>query len=150
MIKKILMVALVWMMMFATTAWADEQIPEGYPEVTGVMAETVVVEPRYTYIGYVTVGLDIDENGLVIYGGSTCAPYRNVRITVHLQRSSNGLFWEEIFSHIKTGYDNVGLEESMYLSEGNNYYRAKVIVDVFDADRNIIETTTAYSDAEQY
>jgi len=117
MIKKILMVALVWMMMFATTAWADEQIPGEYPEVTGVMGETMVVEPRFTYIGYVTAGLDIDENGLVIYGGSSRAPYYNMRITVHLQRSSNGLFWEEIFSHIKTGYDNVGLEETMYVEE---------------------------------
>lgn len=150
MMKKILTVALVFMMLFASTAMAEEQIPEGYPEVTGVIAETMVVEPRFTYIGYVTAGLTIDENGLVIYGGSTCAPYRNVRITVHLQRSNNGLFWEEIFTHIKTGYDNVGLEESMYVTEGNKYYRAKVIVDVFDANRNIIETTTVYSSEEQY
>jgi len=150
MIKKIMAVALVWMLLFATTAWADEQIPGEYPEVTGVMGETMVVEPRFTYIGYVTAGLDIDENGLVIYGGSSRAPYYNMRITVHLQRSSNGLFWEEIFSHIKTGYDNVGLEETMYVEEGNKYYRAKVIVDVFDANRNIIETTTVYSSEEQY
>ena len=150
MMKKILMVALVLMMLMTSTAMAEEQIPAGDPELTGVIAETVMVEPRFTYIGYVTVGLEIDANGRIVYGGSACAPYRNMRITVHLQRSNNGLFWDEIFSHIQTGYDSVGLEESMYVTEGNKYYRAKVIVDVFDANRNIIETTTVYSSEEQY
>ena len=108
------------------------------------------MEPRFTYIGYVTAGLEIDANGRVLYGGTSRAPYHNMRITVHLQRSNNGLFWDEIFSHIQTGYDRVGIEESMYVTEGNKYYRAKVIVDVFDANRNIIETTTVYSSEEQY
>lgn len=148
--KRLILLVIVFVILCSSTAMAEEVtiVDPVLPE--GVVAETVVMEPRFTYILYVTAGLEIDANGRVLYGGTSRVPYRNMRITVHLQRSSNGLFWEDIFTHMKTGYDSVGVEESMYLSVGNNYYRAKVIVDVFDANRNIIETTTAYSSEEQY
>ena len=148
--KKVLILAMMFSLVFSSTALADDTAPDSSPTWDGVIAETMVVEPRFTYIGYVTVGLEIDENGHLIYGGSTCAPYMKVKITVHLQQSTNGLFWDEIATTIKNGYDNIGLEEERDLEEGNYYYRAKVIVDVLDDDRNVLETTTVYSSEEQY
>ena len=97
-----------------------------------------------------TIGLEIDENGHLIYGGSARAPYRDMRITVYLQRSETGFFWEDLAGTVKTGYDSLILEEERDLAADDFFYRAKIVTDIFDSDRNIIETATGYSDSERY
>ncbi len=148
--KKILCVWLVFVMLFSSMAYADELPEPDRQDINRVAMETMLVEPRYTYIGYMTIGLEIDANGHLIYGGSACAPYRNLRITVYLQRSTNGAFWEDIAGTVKTGYDNLDLEEERNLPEDDFFYRAKIVTDVFDSNRNIIETATGYSSEERY
>ena len=148
--KKILCIWLIFIMLFSTVAYADE-LPEAEQEdIYQVAYDTMVVEPRYSYILHMSIGLEIDANGHLVYGGSARAPYRNIRITVYLQRSDTGVFWEDLAGTVKTGYDNLALEEERDLPEDDCFYRAKIVTDVYDANRNIIETATGYSSEERY
>ena len=60
------------------------------------------------------------------------------------------MFWEDLAGTVKTGYDNLALEEERDLPEDDCFYRAKIVTDVYDANRNIIETATGYSSEERY
>jgi len=148
--KKILVSCLVLFLLFTPKAFAAESEVVGSDELNRIITETTVVEPRYTYLGYMTVGLDIYEDGRIVYGGSARAPYHNVRITLYLQRSTNGLFWEELEGTVKTAYDSVSADGGRTVDADDYFYRVKIITDVMDADRNIIETATGYSDSERY
>ena len=108
------------------------------------------VQPRYTYIQIMSVGLDIDANGHVTFDGSACAPYRNVRLNLYLQRSNNGLFWDNIQGGIKTVYDSGIIEYSRNVSADDYFSRAKLVVEVLDDNKNVIESETIYSDSKRY
>ena len=148
--KKVICFCLLFTLFFTSTALASDSVDLDDSDVQRITTETTVVEPRYTYLGHMTVGLEIDANGYITYGGTARAPYRNLRITLYLQHSTNGLFWDDLETTIKTGYDYVSVGGERTVTESNAYYRVKIVTDVMDSDRNIIETATGYSDAEQY
>ena len=146
--KRIVIVLTIFLLLFSSTAVADEYMVE-----TGKIEEKSSeneVSPCFTYLGYMSAALDIDENGHVTFTGSACAPYRNVRLKLYLQRSRNQLIWDDIYGSIKTEYDNALLEEEYNVSEDDYFYRTKVIAEVLDDNKNVIETATVYSDTERY
>ncbi|MBP3702026.1 MAG: hypothetical protein J6I64_09045 [Lachnospiraceae bacterium] len=148
--KRVLTCWLIFLLLFTSTAFASESIDASDQEIERIITETMVVEPRYTYLGYMTVGLEIDENGNITYGGTARAPYYDLRITLYLQCSTNGVFWEDLEGTVKTGYDHVSVDGGRTVSEGDCFYRVKIVTDIFDSDRNIIETATGYSSEERY
>lgn len=111
--------------------------------------ESISIDPRYTYLNHVTIGLSI-EDGRVVYAASTRAAHYDVRLNLYLQRSKNGFLWDNIRGSIKTEYDNTMLEVKHAVSADDYFYRAKAVVEVLDANKNVIETVTAYSDSERY
>lgn len=147
--KRVLICCLIFMMLFTSTALATES-----NEIDNLEEYIVVydnsIQPRYQYIGYMTVGLYIDESGNLDYNGAARAPYRNIRITLTLQRSTNGFIWEDLESYVKKGYDNVMTGGERTVAAGDYFYRAKIITDVYDSNNNIVETATAYSSEERY
>ena len=147
--KRILICCLIFMMLFSSTVLADEG-NEGEVQKEYIVIYDNAIQPRYQYISAMTVGLYIDENGFLDYNGSARAPYRNIRITLTLQRSTNGLFWDDLESYVKNGYDNVLTGGERTVPEGDYFYRAKLTTDVYDSNHNIVETATGYSDSERY
>ena len=139
-----------FLLLFTSTAFASETASSTNQETEGIIVETNLVEPRYDYLAYMSVSVDIDANGNLTYGGSARSAYRYVRITLTLQRSTNGLFWDDLESTIKKAYDNVSAAGGRTVEEGDFFYRVKIITDVFDSNNNIIETATGYSSEERY
>ncbi|MBQ1931297.1 MAG: hypothetical protein II347_04040 [Lachnospiraceae bacterium] len=147
--KRVLVYFLIFMMLFTSTALAVES-NEVDDQGECVVVYDNSVQPRYRYIVLMTVGLYIDENGNLDYNGSANVPNRNLRITLTLQRSTNGLFWEDLESYVKRGYDNLGAGGERTVAPGDYFYRAKIITDVYDSNNNIVETATGYSSEERY
>lgn len=148
--KRVLSCWLILMMLFTSTALGTENTGAISQEIEVTIEEKTIVEPRYTYIAYMTIGLNIDANGNLGYSGSACAANHNLRITLTLQRSTNGIFWDELESIVKTGYYDVASGSTRTVPEGDYFYRAKIVAEVLDSNRNVIETATGYSDAERY
>ncbi len=147
MMKKGIFLTLVFIMLFSFTALAnDENIVTENVEQT----QEIDVMPRYNYIGFITVCLTIDENGLAEYDCSARAPYRNVRMKLYLQRSRNQVVWDEVILTFKTVYDSGAISKTYDLSPNDYFYRAKVTVEVLDSNGDIIETETVYSDTKRY
>ena len=147
--KRVLICCLIFMMLFSSTALAEES-SEGNVQDECVVVYDNSIQPRYQYISMMTVGLYIDENGNLDYNGAARAPYRNIRITLTLQRSTNGLFWEDLESYVKRGYDNLGAGGERTVAPGDYFYRAKITTDVYDSNNNIVETASGYSSEERY
>ena len=147
--KRVLICCLIFMMLFTSTALAEES-SEGNIQDEYVVVYDNSIQPRYQYISLMSIGLYIDENGFLEYSGSARAPYRNLRITLTLQRSTNGFIWEDLEAYVKRGYDNVGAGSDRTVAAGDYFYRAKIITDVYDSNNNIVETATGYSDSERY
>ena len=146
-VKRIVLFVLVFVMLFSTVAFANET---GEWQTENSLMENEGIQPRYTYIQIMSAGLTIDANGHVIFDGSVRAPYRNVRLSLYLQRSNNGLFWDNIQGGIKTVYDSGIIEYSRNVSADDYFYRAKLIVEVLDDNKNVIESETIYSDSKRY
>lgn len=145
--KKVVIFVLVFIMLFSMTAFASD---EGEWAAESEMTVTEDVPPRYAYIQVMSVGLDIDANGHITFDGSVIAAYRNVRLKLYLQRSKNDFFWDDIQGGIKTVYDNGIISYERNVSADDYFYRAKLIVEVLDDNKNVIETQTIYSDSKRY
>ena len=139
---------LVFTLLFSSSALANDVTLDSEP--IDSIEFNLEGSPRYSYLTYMTIGLDIDENGYLSYGGSARTIGYDLRITVTLQRSNNGVFWDDLESYVKTGRDYVSVSGSRTVEEGDYFYRAKIITDVFDSNRNILETATGYSSEERY
>ena len=148
--KRVLICWLILLLLFTSTALGAEENSTTSRDIEGAIEVQMIVEPRYAYLAYMTIGLDIDANGHLWYTGSANAANRNLRITVTLQRSANGVFWDELEAMIKTGYGDVVTGSSRNVSEDDYFYRAKIVAEVLDANRNVIETATGYSDSKRY
>lgn len=144
--KKIFVVMMLCMIFCSGTVLANEYEAE---EGELVQEDELSVEPKFSYLNHVTTGLRI-ENERVIYTASARAAHYDVRLNLYLQRSKNELIWDNIRGSIKTEYDNNLLEVTHKVSPDDYFYRAKVVVEVLDANKNVIETVTAYSDSERY
>ena len=145
--KRVLFLTIVFVMLFSFPVLANEDNMNGDEETKKVEE---YIEPRYTYIGFISIDLSIDESGCVDYNCSARAPYRNVRLKLYLQRSRNQVIWENIIGTIKTEYDSGKISETYNLPADDYFYRAKVVVEVLDENKNIIESETAYSDSQRY
>lgn len=148
--KKFFACYLCFLLLFTSIALASETVDVNDQDIGQIITETVIVEPRYTYLGHMTVGLEIDSNGYLTYGGSARSLNRYVRISLYLQVSSNGIFWDDLESTVKKAYDNVATDGSRTVEENDYFYRVKIVTDVFDSNNNIIETATGYSSEERY
>ena len=137
---------LVFVMLFSVPAFASE----AQGEENSSIEEDGQIQPRYQYIAIMSVGLDIDANGHISFSGSACADYRNIRLSLYLQRSKNSAFWDNIQGGIKTVYDNGIIAYERNVSADDYFYRAKLIVEVLDDNKNVIETQTIYSDSKRY
>ena len=147
--KRALICCLIFIMLFTSTVLAVEPNEEDIQEAYVVMYDNSI-QPRYQYIALMTVGLYIDENGNLDYNGSATTGNRKLRITLTLQRSTNGLFWDDLESYVKNGYGNVMAGGERTVAPGDYFYRAKIITDVYDSNNNIVETATGYSSEERY
>lgn len=148
--RRFLTVWFIFLVLFTSTAFASDLESVEGQDSGHTYVEEAYAEPRYTYIGHMSVGLGIDENGVVGYNGSARSWQRTIRITLTLQRSTNGLFWDDLESYVKRGYDSVATGGERTVAPGDYFYRAKITTDVYDSNNNIIETATAYSDSERY
>ncbi len=144
--KKVFLLMLVFVMLFSVPAFASE----AQGEENSSIEEDGQIQPRYQYIAIMSVGLDIDANGHISFSGSACADYRNIRLSLYLQRSKNSAFWDNIQGGIKTVYDNGIIAYERNVSADDYFYRAKLIVEVLDDNKNVIETQTIYSDSKRY
>lgn len=144
--KKVLLFMLVFVMLFSVPVFANET----QEEENSSIEEVGEIQPRYKYIAFMSVGLDIDANGHISFSGSACADYRNVRLKLYLQRSKNDFLWDDIQGGIKTVYDNGIIAYERNVSADDYFYRAKLIVEVLDDNKNVIETQTIYSDSKRY
>lgn len=147
--KRALICWLIFIMLFTSTSLAVESNEGDVPKEYVVVYDNSI-QPRYTYIAYMTVGLYIDENGHLDYHGSTRVGSYKVRITLTLQRSTNGFIWDDLESYVKNGYDSLLVGGERTVPEDDYFYRAKLTTDVYDSNNNIIETASAYSDTERY
>ena len=145
--KKVVLFLLIFVMAFSTVAFASD-VEE--PQIENEFLEGSEIQPRYTYIQIMSVGLDIDANGHLTFDGTACAPYKNVRLKIYLQRSKNSAFWDDIQGGVKTVYDNGGISYERNVPADDYFYRAKLIVEVLDDNKNVIESETIYSDAKRY
>jgi hypothetical protein len=146
-VKKIFYLSILFVFIFSFTALADDGSVVNENEI---QSEETSVQPRYTYLRFVSVCLTIDKNGCAEYDCSAGAPDRNVRMKLYLQRSRNLFLWDDVIFTFKTVYDNGKISKTYDLTPNNYTYRAKVVVEVLDDDGNILETETAYSDTVRY
>lgn len=146
--KRFALLFFAFVLIFSSIALGNET--ESDFDVQNVIEINLEGSPRYSYLGHMTIGLDIDENGYISYGGSARTFVYDLRITVTLQRSNNGVLWDDLESYVKTGRDYVSVSGSRTVEEGDYFYRAKIVTDVFDSNRNILETATGYSSEERY
>ena len=146
--KKLLCFFFVFFVMFSMPALAQEI------DVNDNPIEAVELDlsgsPRFAYLGHITIGININDNGYLTYTGAARTFGYDLRIKLYLQRSTNGLIWEDLESYVKTGYEYVLSSGSRYVQPGDYFYRAKIIAEVLDSNRNVIETATAYSSEERY
>ena len=147
--KRVLMCCLIFIMLFSSTALAEDGSERNVPDEYVVVYDNSI-QPRFQYISAMSIGLYIDENGFLDYSGSATARNHKLRITLTLQRSTNGLFWDDLESYVKNGYGNVMAGGERTVAAGDYFYRAKIITDVYDSNNNIVETATAYSSEERY
>ena len=138
--KKVLLFMLIFVMLFSVPAFASD----AQEQESSSIEEGGEIQPRYKYIAFMSAGLNIDANGHAVFTGTACADYRNIRLSLYLQRSENSAFWDNIQGGIKTVYDNGGIEYERNLSAGDYFYRAKLVVEVLDSNKNVIETQTIY------
>lgn len=144
--KRIFFLTMLFAILFSMTSLgADETM-----DVEKEENEEVTIQPRYTYLGFVSISLNIDGNGFTEYNCSAGAPDYNVRMKLYLQRSRNQFLWEDIIGTIKTVSQSGRISESYNLPANDYFYRAKVVVEVLDDNKNIIESETAYSSTERY
>lgn len=143
--KKVFCLSILFIFLFSFTALGDDRIVENESQ-----SEETSVQPRYTYLRFVSVCLTIDENGCAEYDCSAGAPDYNVRMKLYLQRSRNLFLWDDVIFTLKTVYDNGKISKTYDLSPDDYTYRAKVVVEVLDSNGNILETETIYSDTERY
>ena len=105
-----------------------------------------IVQPRFTYIGYASVGLGIELNGLA-YCDTNVTLYESdydVEIIMTLQRN-DGSGWEDVrsWSIIDDG-PNADIAKNWYVLSGYDY---QVMSDIFiyNQDDVIVELTTEFS-----
>ena len=113
--------------------------------------EEYVVQPRFTYIWDVSVGLGIEydgystcDTGLTLYEENHSA-----RIDMTLQRN-DGSGWEDVKSwSITDDGPNVDLTEHWYVVSGYDY-QVESTVYVYNSNGRLIEVTTEYSPIVEY
>lgn len=146
--KRISVFFLVFTLLFSSVALANDT--EQHFDSQNIVVMDLEGNPRFTHLGHITIGLDIDENGHITYSGSARTIGYDLRITLTLERSTNGVFWEDLECYVNSGYNYVSSGGDRYVSEGDYFYRAEIVAEVFDSNRNVLESVTAYSDAERY
>lgn len=148
-LKKSLTAILIAVMLFSTTAYANENDKVPYL-MENTIGDNEGIMPIYTYIDVITAALIIDDNGHCVFSGTVTALGYDVKLEIYLQRSKNQIVWDEIMGGIKTVDQSGGMEYTLDLKPENYYYRAKVVASVLDNNKNVLETETVYSDSERY
>ena len=139
-IRKFFSVSLSILILVASTSFANA-LDETEP----------TVQPRYTGLSYMTVGINISSSG-----GATCTGYSythagyTASMTLKIQKSSNDSSW----STLKTWSDssetrNLAIEKVYYVLSGY-YYRTQCIVKVYNSDGKLIETVTKNSPSKYF
>lgn len=119
--------------------------------VEGTVVEGTTVQPRFTYIIEVSVGLGIEPDGY-----STCdtgltlyETTHSAKINMTLQRN-DGSGWEDVKTwSITDDGPNADLTKHWYVISGYDY-RVKSTVYVYNANDRVIEITTEYSPVVEY
>lgn len=122
-------------------------IPEPAPLETAVYA----VEPRFSYISRIASGMTISEKGYASCTGSyTMYKDMDGTITLILQRFENGR-WTD-YKETSKDYTGDGVKMFQYgwdVPSGYRY-RAHTIVEIKDANGDIVETIAADSPVKEY
>lgn len=108
------------------------------------------VSPRYTYIQYISAGLNIDETfgltdctaGCTVYGGNS------IILTCSLQQY-NGSYWTTIKSWTSTTKPSAAIAKNYGVYSGY-VYRVKASCSVYDASGKLLENGTCYSHQVAY
>ena len=146
--KRFCLFFVFFVMLFSVVALGEEpKTSEGSVEIIETNMDGT---PRYTYLGSITIGLNIDESGHITYSGSARTSGYDLRINLYLQCSGNGFLWDDLECYINTGRDFVSSGGSRTVPENELFYRAEIVVEVLDSNRNVLETATAYSSEERY
>lgn len=123
-----------------TGAYAAPQPPAG---------GTSEIIPMYTVIAGASV--DLTHEG---WGYMTCRSQTKVQsgyiagVIAELQRNE-GSYWNTIETVSGTGWGDVGVTDSWYVASGYEY-RVKSSHYAYDANWNVIESDTKYSDSVWY
>lgn len=112
--------------------------------------EESTISPRYTYIQYMSAGLDIDDTwgltdcsaGCTVYGGDS------VILTCSLQQY-NGSYWTTIKSWTSTTKPSALITKNYGVYSGYTY-RVKASCSVYNSSGTLIESGTCYSNQVYY
>lgn len=113
--------------------------------------EQTVVQPRFTYISSISVGLGIDLDGRSVSdtGVTLHESIHDGRIDMKLQRYKNNA-WQDVKSwSVTDDGPNIDIEGIWYVTPGFDY-RVESTVRVYNANGRIIEMTTEYSPIVEY
>lgn len=109
------------------------------------------IQPRFTYIWSVTVGLGIELDGEAICdtGVTLHESTHDARIDMTLRRN-DGSGWDDVKSWTVTddGPD-IDIEESWYVVSGYDYQVVSTIY-VYNVNGRMIEVTTGYSPVVEF
>ena len=108
------------------------------------------VSPRYTYIQFMSAGLNIDDTfgltdctaGCTVYGGSS------IILTCSLQQY-NGSYWTTVKSWTSTTKPSAAIAKNYAVYSGY-VYRVKASCSVYDASGKLLENGTCYSHQVTY
>ena len=113
-------------------------------------AGTETVMPRYTYVQYILVGLEIEydgrtycHTGVTLYNST-----HSCNLTMVLQRN-DGSGWDDVKTWSGSGGENLDLEKYWYVDCGYEYRTANTIR-VYNANGRLIETITTYSEIWEF
>lgn len=115
-------------------------------------AEDSVVQPRYIGISVLTKNLEITSGGRAdcyCYIGLNSAAASG-KLTMELQQSDdNGASWTELKTWDTSGSIKLELDESWYVVSGYQY-RVHILVKTYDADDDLLEMVSKFTDPVDY
>ena len=119
--------------------------------ITAMSVDSDTVQPRFTYISSVTVGLAIDHDGRSVSdtGVTLYESSHSAKINMTLQRYEDS-DWEDVKSwSVTDDGPDIDIEEIWYVVSGYDY-RIESTVYVYNANGRLLETTTEYSPVYEF
>lgn len=116
-------------------------------------AEEVTLQPRFSHVSLMTIGLDVD-NGIAECYGCGCSQYTDTYTYLYVtlqRRPLAGGNWSPVASWTgySEGYSNAVVDEVAFVTSGYDY-RVYVCCQIKDETGYILESIGKYSRIDRY